>query len=135
MAQDPRGLFRSACHSGCRPLLRTCKNSMSGYMALSSPLPPACRMLTSPHSLQRCLLLVMELKVSPQLLHPGFSLSRLVLEDNFLDSIYKEASGCHQLWSVSARWPAVGGWGQGRSGAKDSAGDNAQSKSGHCRRE
>lgn len=60
-------------------------------------------MLTSPHSLQRYLLLVMELKVSPQLLHPGFSLSRLVLEDDFLDSIYKEASGHHQLQSMGTR--------------------------------
>lgn len=68
---------------------------------LSDLLPPSCPMLTSPHSLQRYLLLVMELKVSPQLLHPGFSLSRLVLEDSFLDSIYKEASDHHQLQSIS----------------------------------
>lgn len=41
--------------------------------------PPAP--LTAPHGLQRCLRLVMELKLSPQLLQPCFSLSRLVLED------------------------------------------------------
>lgn len=46
-------------------------------------LPPG---LTAPHSLQWCLLLVMELKVSPQLLQPCFSLSRLVLEDPLLGS-------------------------------------------------
>lgn len=42
--------------------------------------------LTAPHSLQWCFLLVMELKVSPQLLQPCFSLSRLVLEDPLLGS-------------------------------------------------
>lgn len=42
--------------------------------------------LTTAHSLQRCLLLVIELKVSPQLLQPGFSLSRLVFEDPLLGS-------------------------------------------------
>lgn len=45
--------------------------------------------LTTPHSLQWCFLLVMELKVSPQLLQPCFSLSRLVLEDPLLGSSYK----------------------------------------------
>lgn len=49
-------------------------------------LPPG---LTAPHSLQWCFLLVMELKVSPQLLQPGFSLSRLVLEDALLGSSYR----------------------------------------------
>lgn len=46
-------------------------------------LPPG---LTAPHSLQWRFLLVMELKVSPQLLQPCFSLSRLVLEDPLLGS-------------------------------------------------
>lgn len=45
--------------------------------------------LTAPHSLQWCFLLVMELKVSPQLLQPCFSLSRLVLEDPLLGSSYR----------------------------------------------
>lgn len=40
--------------------------------------------ITAPHGLQRCLRLVMELKLSPQLLQPCFSLSRLVLEDPLL---------------------------------------------------
>ena len=48
-------------------------------------LPPG---LTAPHNLQWCFLLVMELKVSPQLLQPCFSLSRLVLEDPLLGSSY-----------------------------------------------
>lgn len=45
--------------------------------------------LTTPHSLHRCFLLVMELKASPQLLQPSFSLSRPVLADPLLDSSYR----------------------------------------------
>lgn len=93
---------------------------------LSDLLPPSCAMLTSPHSLQRYLLLVMELKVSPQLLHPGFSLSRLVLEDDFLDSIYKEATGHRQLWRMSRIQARCGMDSHGCGGlAKDPAGDHA----------
>lgn len=49
--------------------------------------------LTAPHSLHRCFLLVMELKVSPQLLQPCFSLSRLVLADPLLGSGYGGGKG------------------------------------------
>lgn len=64
--------------------------------------------LTTPHSLQWCFLLVMELKVSPQPLQLCFSLSRLVFEDGFLDSSYKEANSCRQSWKARVTLPLWG---------------------------
>ena len=58
--------------------------------------------LTTPHVLQWCFLLVIELKVSPQLLQPCFSLSRLVLEDPFL------GSSCGVKWWQSTSQHMVG---------------------------
>lgn len=63
------------------------KGSPEGHGEVA-PRPAPLPRLTAAHSRQRCLLFMMELKVSPQLLQPDLSLSRRVFEDPLLGSCY-----------------------------------------------
>lgn len=90
--QVERSALSLTCHEAEHPLVPALKKLtiVSNGLCRRNDKAQHVLILTAPHCLQWCRLLVMELKLSLQLLQACFSLSRLDLEDFLQESLWNE---------------------------------------------